>query len=499
MGIYSNLFPMGLGTNRLPLNVPNDIDGFEQSVVLVENALAAGVNYIDTSYTYSSSMAQTVLKEAFAQTSLPFYVTAKVMYGEDKTADDARKRIETQLSTMGLDSVAYFVCWTIEEYLTFEKMMEKGGIYEGALRLKDEGIVKHICFTSHSSTPETIRMIKSGAFEGLTISLSLLNALQMMPVLDSALENDVDIVVMNPLGGGVIPQNASYFEFAQAPGEDTVTAALRFAYAHPAVKVVLSGLSSLLELEQNLKAFTELSPEPDDVRLSRVTAGISCLSGYCTGCDYCANCPAGLPVSVIMKLRNDLLFDTIDHYNRKDPELLKNIKIFHAYRYGNRDPWLPEKSENPCTYCGQCEKKCTQHLEIIDSIDDFFNRAEKTGFSLAARKERLKELLIDKGYKRVGLYPNGGFADMIIKLYNRFWGSPHFEWVLFNSNPLLRGTEVGDMVIHGPDDISYLSPDIIIICTFRYDDSIYQDLQKYIKSGVNIVKLHKEHDVPWIF
>ena len=151
MSIFSNHFPLGLGTSRFPIAGPDDTKGIEQSIALVYQALESGITYVDVGYNYSACMALFVLKEAFQQTDQPFSVTAKVMYGPDRTADDARRRIELYLKAMGLEKVQYFTCWTIWNYEVFENIMKKGGIYEGALRLKDEGLIDHICCSLHAA------------------------------------------------------------------------------------------------------------------------------------------------------------------------------------------------------------------------------------------------------------------------------------------------------------------------------------------------------------
>jgi hypothetical protein len=499
MSVFSNYFPLGLGTGRFPITGPDDAAGIEESAELVIKALNAGVNYIDTSYAYSAGMSNTALKLAFSQIKKPFDVTVKVMHSMDKTADEARKRAEVQIASMGLEKVAFFICWTIPTYDAFIDIMRKGGIYDGALRLKEDGLIEHICCSLHASADDSIKIIKSGAFEGVTLSYSLLNAMQMRPILDTALECDIDVAVMNPLGGGIIAQNQDFFAFARGKDESTVTAALRFAKAHPAVKIVLSGLSKESELNENLNAFTEKSDEFDDQRVSRVMKQIKGIDNFCVNCNYCEDCPQGIPVAELMNKRNTLLFTATERYNRTDPELLRNISLFYSHSHLGTDEWFPDSPENSCTRCGKCEKICTQKLKIIDAVDDMYKRAGRVCYTLESRKERIGELLADKGYKKVGLYPNGGFANMIVELYNRYWGEPGFEWLQFNSDPKMWGEEMGGLPIHSPDEISKLKPDIIIIPTYRHDKAIYESLKRYEEEGIEIVKLHRDTDVPWVF
>lgn len=500
MSVYSNLFPMGLGTGRLPVSGPDDREGLEKSVQIVLRALEAGVNYVDVGHTYAAGMATRALQEAFRQTKRPFSVTAKIMYGQDKTADDARRRVEFYLRAMGLEKVRFFTCWTIWNYQNFERIMEKGGVYDGALRLKEEGLIDHICCSLHAPPEDILKILESGAFEGITISYSLLNAALMQPVLELAKEKDVGVAVMNPLGGGVIAQNRNYFSFAcgDADNGDTVHAALRFVKAHPAVNMVLGGVSSLEELEDSLSVLSAPDPEPPAERMARVFRKSSELKGFCTSCKYCEGCPQGIPTSQIMRARNTLLFDPIKSYNREGPEtLLRDIQLFRPLL--NDHGWLPETSENPCVRCGKCEKNCTQKLHIMEGVEDTYRKTVRAYFTKEARRARLEELVWQKGFRSVGLYPSGGFTNLIMRLYNEFWGEPDFEWVLFNSDPKLWGMVSDGKIVHGPSEIPELRPDLIIIVTFFFDYEIEKDLARYRELGIKIERLHREGEVPWVF
>ena len=502
MGILSNYFPMGLGTARLPITGSNDASGIEKSAQLICDALDAGVNYIDTSYPYSAGGAHPALKLAFERTSKPYSVTVKVIYQSDKTADEARRRVEMQLETLGIDRAAFFVCWSIPSYEQFVEITQKGGVYDAALRLKNEGLIEHICCSLHASTADSVRIIESGAFEAATVSFNFTNAIQTLPVLDAALKHNVDIAVMNPLGGGGIVQNADIFSFTQAKGENVVTAALRFAKSHPAIKIVLSGVNNENELKENIKAFIEESTEPDAKRLIRVTNKVKDIDGFCVNCHYCDNCPVEIPVSELMSKYNCLLFGhtTGQDYRRTNIELLQNINLFFSQSHleGNKE-WFPVSAENPCIRCGQCEEKCTQKLKITESIENMYIRAGKCGFSRRLREERLRELIFDKAYKRVGLYPNDRFANLVIKLYEQFFGKPDFEWVTFNSDSAMVGRVENGIKVHAPSEILTIKPNIIIVCNYGYEEEIHNSIKHYEKDGIKTVKLHRRTDVPWVF
>jgi len=502
MGVLRNSFIMGLGTSRLPIKSANDTAGIEKSAQLVLKALEAGVNYIDTSYPYAAGGAHSAIRLAFEQTKKPCSVTVKVIHQSDKTSDEARRRAELQLKSMGIDRAAFFLCWCIQSYEQFKEITRKGGVYDGAVKLREEGMIDHICCSLHASASDSIKIIESGLFEAATVSLNFTNAIQTMPVLGAALVNNADIVIMNPLGGGGIAQNSDFFAFTQSEGENTVTAALRFAKSHPAVKVVLSGLNNECELEENLKALTGETTELDSERIIRVAYGIKDIDGFCVNCHYCDGCPSGIPVSELMSKHNRLLFGnvTAQDYKRTDARLNQNINLFQgqAGAEGGSE-WFPASPENPCIRCGQCEDKCTQSLRIIEFIDDIYSRAEKCGFSLQARETRLRELLFEKNYKKVGLYPKDRFAVLITKLYKDFFGEPDFEWVAFNSDQSMWGRVSDGLLIHAPKEIPGIKPDIIIVCNYTYQEEIYNDLRHYEDEGIKITKLHRDTDVPWVF
>lgn len=498
MTIYDHIFRLGLGTNSFAISGVSDEEGIEKSAQMTIRAIESGVRYIDTSNSYSRGMAHTVLKRAFAITKQPYYVTLKSQFSTDKTSDALRKRAEASLMNMGISRAGCMMIWSIMSYGEFEAAMQKGGLYDGALKLKDEGIVEHITFSTHAPVPDIIKILQSGAFEGVTISYSPLNSVSMYPVLDAAKDLDIGIVAMNPLGGGIIPQNDDYFAFLKSEAEQSVAqAALRFVMAQPAVNIALSGVSSLAELEDNLTAVTSENLETDEARLKRVTVSLRELGGFCTGCDYCDGCPVGIPVSAIMMCRNSLLFKPLPSHNRHDPQFLYNIQFLGKL---NMDfSFLPDTPENPCTHCGKCELRCTQSLNICDALEDTYSRADITGFSHSARRERLQSLLDGKSYKKVGFYPGGGYTAKVLQTYHELIGMPDFDCFLFDSNPLQWGSTENGREIHSPDKIADIKPDCIVVSNYKFGDEIYDSLSAYEKQGIKIVKLHYENDVPWLF
>lgn len=143
MTIYDEVFPLGLGTNRFSLGAVATNEEIDSSAEIVLRALDMGVNYIDTAMSYSGGHASEVLKRALRQTKIPYRITSKLT-SRLKTADAARRAVEEHLTALGINRVSDLMVWSIFNFAEFEDIMRPGGIYDGALKLKEEGIAEHI-------------------------------------------------------------------------------------------------------------------------------------------------------------------------------------------------------------------------------------------------------------------------------------------------------------------------------------------------------------------
>jgi predicted aldo/keto reductase-like oxidoreductase len=497
MTIFDNINPFGIGTGRLPINSLKDFKGVERSAEIIADALNLGAYYVDVAYSYSRGLAQAACKLAFEATDAPRGVTLKVSFDADKTAEAALRRAEVSLKNMGLNHAAYFVVWGIRSYDEFLQIIRKGSLYDGALKAKEQGLVDHICFSSHAKPDELVKIIESGLFEGATISFSAINSVVMLPVVESAIKSGVGLAVMNPLGGGIITQNEDYFAFLKSgSGETLPQAALRFIKAHNGIQVVLSGLNSKRELHENMKALESKGDISDEARLAQVGKRFRSLTGFCTGCRYCDGCPVGIPIHAYMRANNATLFGPTPAYNRSEPELLINIQLFKTLYQDFKI--LPESADNPCVKCGRCLDKCTQRLDIPQTLERIFRDAQMCCFTEQSRRERL-EILLNGKYKKVAFYPAAGYTLDVLRLYRRFFGQPRFELCFFDSNERLWSTESDGVKINPPSDIPKIRPDIILITSFNYSDEIYDSICHYAELGIEIRKLHTDSDAPWTF
>lgn len=448
MTIFDRVFPLGLGTNRFPVKNAQDEEGMELSAQIVAEAISSGVNYIDVAHTYSRGMAQEILRRAFRQTGGFEDITIKTRLNLDRTENDVRRRAEGNLQAMGLSRATYFYCWSVMSLQEFEALFQKGGIYDGAVKLCDEGMVKHLCFSVHAPVDDILKMLKRRAFEAVTISFSLLNS-------------------------------------------------LRYVLAHKGIQIVLSGVSTQEELRENLASISNPSPEPPDRRILRVDAHLMQIKDFCTGCNYCNGCPQKIPISAIMQCRNYLTFGSRDpNYTFAAETVQENI--FALGKLEQEHSVLFETTENPCIRCGMCERVCTQHLNIMDAIADTYRRAKGSSFSIEARVQLLHQIIDNKRENIVGMYPSGITCLTVRQFYEKHIGPLHCRLVLFDSNPAVWGKEDVGIPIYAPEEIPNIKPSVVIITSYKFKNEIYEAIKQYEADGVRIVKLYTDNELPWL-
>ena len=301
------------------------------------------------------------------------------------------------------------------------------------------------------------------------------------------------VAVMNPLGGGIIPQNAEQFSDAVMEDDhDVIDAALKFVYAHPAVSTVLCGASNPNELLLDIKALGE-KDQYSKARQAFVTEHLTPVQGFCTGCGYCAGCPVGIPISQLMGAYNQTILNTgATFFNRSSHELIKFITFFSQLD----GKVVFDTEQNPCKNCGRCEKICTQHLPITKRLKEIYEWVRQCGVATSERKRRFGNW---SQYKRIGFYTAGFYTAFVIDMYRKLMGAFPFEVEIIDSDTKKRGQLfIGEFVIREADEIPSLNLDAIIITNFIHDKEIYDFLTSKFPNET-IQKLHTELDVPWTF
>lgn len=338
-----------------------NVDDREACVAMMVEAARGGVNYFDTAPAYFGVKSEQVFGEGFRELKrlgLPFYCATKTF---EASEDGIRKEIDKQLPRLGLDAIDFYHVWCITTLDNWRERKGKG-LLATFRRLKEEGLIKHICVSSHLIGEQIGELLREEIFEGVLFGYSAYNYSIREKAFLTIAERGLGCTVMNPLGGGLIPQNPDIFHFIRtSPGQDIVEAALHFLFAHERITTALVGFGNLGEVQQALRAVESFRGFPAE-GMSRIKGALKeAFLDLCTGCQYCDHCPEGIPVPKMM--------DAFNHWKlHGKPEAARDRLKWH---------WnLPPAEAARCTECGQCEEACTQHLPIISRLKQIASLAK---------------------------------------------------------------------------------------------------------------------------
>lgn len=352
------LSAIGFGTMRF--QDQNDINA---CVSLVKAAYEKGINYFDTApgYGKSESLLGVAFKEMLkSRSDKPFYVATK---SSKKSPDEIKRDLETSLQRMGLDYIDFYHVWCVLSLDDFIDRKKKG-ILKVFEDLKQQGLIKHVCISTHVTGREVGVILNDYPFDGVLLGYSAMNFGYREAGLEEAAKLNRGVVVMNPLGGGLIPQNPDRFGFIKnSPNESVAEGAIRFLLNDHRITVSLVGFSSESEINDIVRAVD--GDQPDPHRGTRVRDNLEqTFNELCTGCRYCDNCPEDIPVSKMMDAYNHLLL------SGKPKKLLDRL-YWHWGISAEAD------SYHRCTECRACEEACTQKLPICDRLKGIRDEVKK--------------------------------------------------------------------------------------------------------------------------
>ena len=363
---------LGFGLMRMPLTDPTDaakVD-IEQVKQMVDLFMAKGFTYFDTAIMYNNFASQRVAKAALVD-RYPrdsFTLATKLHNGFFHSFEDRDRVFNEQLEQTGAGYFDYYLLHGIEagSYPKYEQY----DCFNWLLEKKAQGLVKHAGFSFHD-TPELLDEIltKHPEMEFVQLQINYLDWesewIKSRAVYEMAVKHGKPVVVMEPVKGGTlakVPEAAEKLLKAREPELSVPSWAIRFAASLPGVMVVLSGMSSVEQMADNVSFMEDFKPlTGDEVALTRQVADI--INGQiavpCTGCAYCApGCPMSIPIPQYFSLYNEDM--------RED--LAQKGWTVNFTNYENLTKQFGKASD--CVACGQCEGVCPQHLPIIARLKD---------------------------------------------------------------------------------------------------------------------------------
>jgi len=347
---------VGFGGMRFDIKRPD-----EENAELVRYACSKGINYFDTAPGYCGDKSEVIFGLAFKDMPGQFYVSTKAMPEKFDTAALAREAVMKSLDRMGIPKIHFFHVWCLRNTEHYRAAVRPGGMYDGLVECREEGVIDHIVFSSHLPGWEVKEIIDSGRFEGVTLGVNILNFPYRWDGVQAAADRGCGVVVMNPLGGGAIPRHEDRFGFLAWAGERPTEAAIRFVVSCPQITVALVGFTERRHVDLACRVAEKARPfSPADLAGIRKHLSEN-MNAMCTGCGYCADCPSDVPVATYMQVYNEKVL-----FGKTEQEMIKLLDF--QRKWGILICRKADACE--CTECGRCEEACTQHLDIIARLKE---------------------------------------------------------------------------------------------------------------------------------
>ncbi len=354
---------MGLGTMRLPVYDNDDSRPNEEAAVaMIRRAIDGGVNYVDTAYMYHSGLSEGIvgkaLKDGYREKVL---LADKMPVWMARQAGGIEALFRQQLDRLDVDSFDMYLVHALDKGVW--KLAQKMEAIPFLEQKKAEGKIKHLGFSFHDKLDVFKEIVDAYPWDFCQIQLNYMDAdfQAGLEGLEYAASKGIQVVIMEPLKGGKlvnVPEDVAAI-FDKMPEKRTIADwAFRWLANRPEILTILSGASSMEQLEENLKIFADadagcMSVDELAIMDEARAAYKSRIKADCTACRYCQPCPMGIDIPAALRLYNEW------HLYKDENTLRRDVGT-----------WLPKAKPADCVGCHECDFKCPQKLPVASLMQD---------------------------------------------------------------------------------------------------------------------------------
>ncbi len=349
---------LGFGCMRFP-TLENGTINVEETSKMIDVAMKAGVTYIDTAYPYHNGQSEPVVGKILDNYDRNSYVLAtKCPIWEINTLDDAKRIFASQLERLNKDYVDFYLLHALDQskWDTVKKL-DLIAYFE---RMKAEGKIKYLGFSFHDEYEVFEDIINAHKWDFCQIQLNYMDTCIQagMKGYELATKLEIPLVIMEPIKGGSLANFAGDINSIlknERPHDSIASWALRYLGSLPNVKVILSGMSNMEQVEDNIATCANFVPftEEDYKTIEKVEKALNDrIQNGCTGCNYCMPCPAGVNIPLNFKIWNQYhIYNNVNETNYQLSEVLGESAF-----------------AKHCVECGKCEQSCPQKISIREDL-----------------------------------------------------------------------------------------------------------------------------------
>ncbi len=365
---------LGFGCMRFPTTKNGKINE-PLAKKMIDYAYDHGVNYYDTAWLYHGGESETFTAKVLRKYPRDsYYLATKIPSWVIKKPEQAHELFEKQLEKCQVDYFDYYLVHSLTTKAEFNRVYEKMGVLKYLQEQKAKGHIRKLGFSFHGSMQFLKHLLKTYEWDFAQIQLNYLDwdinkAGEMYELLADA---GIPCIVMEPVRGGMLaklnPESLKMLQEA-APEKSAASWALRYVAELPNVLTVLSGMSTMEQVEDNvatLENFKPLTKRERELLAQTLDVYLKNRPIPCTACRYCMPCPFKVDIPGVFTAYNEIVgHEWLPDVNGPRDETFKQKAMFFDWRMGS----LPKNHQaHNCTACGACVKKCPQHIQIPQNM-----------------------------------------------------------------------------------------------------------------------------------
>jgi predicted aldo/keto reductase-like oxidoreductase len=361
---------LGFGVMRLPEMEDGSCD-YDRAVPILQRGIDLGITYLDTAHFYLKGTSELAVGKAikgYDRGRLTVATKIRAYTEEDARADVWRAKLDRSLERLDSDYIDFLLFANLR-WAHFDAWVRRPGMaLEATRKACAEGLVRHVCFSSHDAPENVVKLIDTGEFAGMLVQYNCLDR-QYEGAIARAAGRGMGVATMGPLSEGRLASPKGILAGnTGVPGLKAPELALRFVWSNPHVSVALSGMNETVQIEENVASADRAAAASEEERaqIGRLFEHRRELAeSFCAGCGDCMPCPSGVNIPENFRYMNWCRVWGLEDEAREAYGGLTGESRWQ--------PWagmVGGLRAEACVQCGECEPRCPQNIPIIEQLEE---------------------------------------------------------------------------------------------------------------------------------